>query len=95
MDMFIEVVGIDTSNAGNVARYRLLDGLLYRGATAAATQVVNGASNAPPNGSIGSGSAAAFTTVADTTNGCLALSVTPPNGDAWHWAARVRTTEVQ
>ena len=95
LDMFIEVVGIDTTSAGNVARFRSLDTLLYRGATAASTQLVNGASAQPPNGSIGAGSGAAFTVAADTSNGCLALSVTPPNTNAWHWAARVRTTEVQ
>ena len=95
LTLFVEVVGIDTSLAGNVARYRLLDVLLYRGATAAATQVINGAAAAPPNGSIGSGSTAAFTVAADTTNGCLALSVTPPSADTWHWSARVRSTEVQ
>ena len=94
-NLFVEVVGIDTASAGNVARYRLLDLLLYRGATAAATQLVNGASAAPPNGSIGAGSTATFTATADTTNGCLALSVTAPNADAWHWAARVLSTEVQ
>jgi hypothetical protein len=95
LDLFIEVVGIDTTAAGNVSRYRLLDVLLYRGASSAATQVVNGASGAPPNGSIGSGGAAAYTVAADTTNGCLALSVAAPNTDTWHWAARVRSTEVQ
>ncbi len=94
-DLFVEVVGIDTTAAGNVARFRALDVLLYRGATAASTQVVNGAAAAAPNGSLGSGSTAAFTVAADTANGCLALSVAAPNADAWHWAARVRSTEVQ
>ena len=94
-DLFVEVVGIDSASAGNVARYRALDVLLYRGATAASTQVANGATAAVPNGSIGTGGSAAFTVAADTINGCLALSVAAPNGDAWHWAARVRSTEVQ
>lgn len=95
LDLFIEVVGTDTSMTGNVSRYRLLDVLMYRGANNASTQIVNGASGAGPNGSIGSGSTAAYTVAADATNGCLALSVTPPNADTWHWAARVRSTEVQ
>ncbi len=95
LNMFIEVVGIDTTTAGNVSRYRLLDGMLYKGSNNASTQFVNGVAGAAPNGSIGSGSAAAFTTAADPTNGCLALSVTAPNADTWHWAARVRSTEVQ
>ena len=95
LDLFVEVVGIDTTAAGNVSRYRALDVLMYRGATAATTQVVNGASNAAPNGGIGSGNAAAYSVAADTTNGCLALSVTAPNADTWHWVGRVRSTEVQ
>ncbi len=34
-DLFVEVIGIDATSAGNVARYRALDVLLDRGATAA------------------------------------------------------------
>ncbi len=95
LDLFVEVVGIDTTTSGNASRYRALDVLMYRGATASATQVVNGATNAAPNGGIGSGGSAAYTVAADTANGCLALSVTAPNADTWHWLARIRSTEVQ
>jgi hypothetical protein len=37
------------------------------------------------------------TATADTTNGCLNLSFTPPTGntDTWHPVARVETVEVQ
>lgn len=93
--MSVDITGIDRAAAGNAARYRLLDVMLLRGASASATTIVNGVTAAAPNGSVGSGGTASFTAAADTTNGCLALSVTPPNADAWHWSARVVTTEVQ
>ncbi len=91
----VDITGVDRTTGASAARYRLLDIMLLRGASAASTALVNGVSAAAPNGSVGSGSAASFAASADTTNGCLALSVTPPNADAWHWAARVVTTEVQ
>ncbi len=91
----VDITGIDRTTGASAARYRLLDIMLLRGTSAAATSLVNGVSTAAPNGSVGSGSATSFSAAADTTNGCLALSVTPPNADAWHWAARVVTTEVQ
>ena len=91
----MDITGIDRTTGASAARYRLLDTMLLRGASAATTTMVNAVTAAAPNGSIGSGGTASFTAAADTTNGCLALSVTPPNADAWHWAARVVTTEVQ
>ena len=90
-----DFTGIDTTTGSSAVRFRLLDVLLLRGASAAATTVVNGATSSTPNGVIGTGSATTFAVVADTTNGCLAVSVTPPNTDAWHWSARINTTEVQ
>lgn len=91
----VDITGIDRTTAASAARYRVLDVMLLRGASAAATVIVNGVTAAAPNGSVGSGSAASFTVAADTANGCLALSVTAPNADTWHWSARVLTTEVQ
>jgi hypothetical protein len=35
------------------------------------------------------------TGAADTTNGCLNVSWTPPNADTWHVVARVVTVEVE
>ncbi len=91
----VDITGIDRTTAASAARYRVLDVMLLRGASAAATVIVNGVTAAAPNGSVGSGGTASFTAAADTANGCLALSVTPPNADAWHWSARIVTTEVQ
>ena len=94
-DLFVEVVGLDTTTDASASRFRAIDVMMLHGTTAASTQVVNGAAAAAANGGIGSGSSATYTVAADTTNGCLTVSVTPPNADTWHWAARVRTTEVQ
>ena len=91
----VDITGIDRTTWTSAARFRLLDVMLLRGASASTTAIVNGAAASAPNGSVGGGTSASVTAAADTTNGCLALSVTPPNGDAWHWSARVVTTEVQ
>jgi hypothetical protein len=70
-------------------------GLLTRGANAASTAVTMQTTPTPlTNGSL-SGSAVSVT--ADTTNGCLTTTFTPPtaNTDTWNAVARVVTVEVQ
>ena len=91
----VDFTGLDTSTGASAVRMRFLDVLLLRGVSASATTVVNGSANSAPNGVIGTGSATVFAVAGDTVNGCLAVSVTPPNADAWHWSARITTTETQ
>jgi len=91
---YVDITGIDATTGTSAARMRFLDVLMLRGATATATTVVNGGTAQSPNGVIGT-AAAQFAVSADTANGCLNVSVTPPNSDAWHWAARISTTEMQ
>ncbi len=91
----VDVTGIDTTTGTSAVRMRFLDVLLLRGASPSATVVVNGSTSSAPNGVIGTGSATVFAVAADAVNGCLAVSVTPPNADVWHWSARINTTEVQ
>ena len=91
---YIDVTGLDVTTGASAARMRFLDVMMLRGGTATATTVVNGGTAQSPNGIIGT-APALFAVVADTTNGCLNVSVTPPNSDAWHWAARISTTEMQ
>jgi hypothetical protein len=92
--VYIDITGRDTTSV-IAARYRALDVLFDMRASASTTQIANGVSGVSANGNIGTVTGLSFTIGADTTNGCLTVSVVPPNSDAWHWAARVETTEVQ
>lgn len=74
--------------------WMLPTGMLTRDANAASTAWAAGT---PVILSRGTVTGAGVTAAADTTNGCLNLSFTPPTGntDAWHITARVETVEVQ
>jgi hypothetical protein len=83
--------GKDFSGTGNIASVVGIRGVLYRAMGSAIWSL----------GSVGTaqgvGTAAALLPElsADTTNQCLNLSVTPPDGNTWHWVARVKTVEVR
>ena len=89
----VEMVGLDTTTAGNYYRARTIDGLVTRGASASTTAVATGGNAGAL--SVGTGSTASYTVTADTTNGGVNITVTAPNTDTWHWVARVSSTEVQ
>ncbi len=90
----ILLVGNDDSNTGNAVVWTMNGGLIARGSGPMSTIY-----SAPPAGvtsvAQGNGSSAALAVSADRTNGCVNLSVTPPNADTWHWVARVVAAEVQ
>jgi hypothetical protein len=93
----IDVNAFDHTTVSKSASWNLLTGLLVRGASAATT-ALNVASATPTatytNGTL-TGEALSLT--ADTTNGCLNISYTPPTGntDTWNIVAYVRTLETQ
>ena len=70
-------------------------GLLTRGANAASTALTMQSTPTPLTNGTVSGSAIAAT--ADTTNGCLNVSFTPPSGntDTWNAVAYVQSIETQ
>ena len=70
-------------------------GLLTRGASAAATAVTMQSTPTPLTNGTVTGSSIAAT--ADTTNGCLNISFTPPtsNTDTWNVVGYVQTVETQ
>lgn len=85
----VEVIGRNSSGPAFSA---------VTGASLLMSRGANAASTAVTVSSAGTTFGTAGTTVAytaDTTNGCLNASVTPPNANGWDWAARVVTTEVQ
>ena len=89
----IDLDGKDATSAGNAASVYQITGLLDCGATLATCAYTAGAAGTVVNH--GTGLAGAPTIAADTTNGGLSVSVTPPNSHTWNWVARVETVEVQ
>ncbi|MFH6787059.1 MULTISPECIES: right-handed parallel beta-helix repeat-containing protein [Methylobacterium] len=97
MQLELRVSGRDTSSAGNWADWAATGvNALDRGASAAATTYSGAFSTATAaQASAGAGSAASLQVTADTSNGCLDVSVTAPNTNAWRWVAYVRRVKVQ
>lgn len=93
--MLINIVALDHTTVANNEEWSSWGGLMTRGASAATTAVSMSSTPTPvTNGTVTGSSIAAS---ADTTNGCLNLSFTPPtsNTDTWRVVARVETVEVQ
>lgn len=83
----------DTTAAGS-AGVVAMRAMLARGTGAASTvATINNPGAAFGTGTGATGVSAAMT--ADTANGCLNVTVTPPNGDTWHWVFRGTAVEVQ
>jgi hypothetical protein len=84
----------DLTTAGADYDWFLPTAYMTRDASAATTAISLGT---PVPLSRGAGVTASVSATADTTNGCLNLSFTPPaaNTDTWHVVARVETVEVQ
>lgn len=90
----ISLSAIDHNAPSNNLSWVLPNGLLVRPTTAATTVWTAGT---PVTASNGTGSAVVIASAADTTNGCLSLTLTPPGGnvDKWNSVARVETIEIQ
>ena len=82
------IVGNDAASIGNVASIHYTGELLVRGGNAASTTLINANATSIVE-SQGTGSSASYTVTHDRTNGCLSVSVTAPNSDAWDWAAAI------
>lgn len=93
----IEIVAFDHTTVSKFASWNNLTGLLTRGANAAATALAIASATPAVTYSGGTLTGNAMSITADTTNGCLNISWTPPtsNTDTWNVVARVRTVEVQ
>ena len=91
----VTITAFDHTTVTKSATWPTWTGLLTRGANAAATAVAMNTTPTPLTNGTVAGMAIAAT--ADTTNGCLDISFTPPtsNTDTWNVAARVKTVEVQ
>lgn len=93
--LLIDVMAFDHTTVGNNEAWINWAGKLHRPSTpASVVAVMASAPTALTSGTVTGSSIAAS---ADTTNGCLNLSFTPPTGntDTWRVVARVRTTQVQ
>ncbi len=91
----VTITAFDHTTVTKSALWPAWTGLLTRGANAAATAVAMNTTPTPLTNGTVTGMAIAAT--ADTTNGCLNVSFTPPtsNTDTWNVVARVETVEVQ
>lgn len=90
----ISCVGFDYTNVTDAVSARVEGLLVIRGANAAATSLP-GTPAAMTNvqGTV-TGLTTTWSLTADTTNGSLNLSVTPPNTNAWTWGCSVRAATV-
>lgn len=70
-----------------------IEGVIKRGANAAATSIV-GTATVTSNYADAGASTWAVTATADTTNGCLAITVTGQASTTIRWVANIETTEV-
>lgn len=90
----VNVAGVDHTTPSNSTEWSLWSGLLIRGASAATTALTMAATPTPITTGTVTGQAIAAT--ADTTNGCLNLTIThPTNTDAWNYVSKIETVEVQ
>lgn len=90
----VSLIGLDNTTPANSLVWNMPVGILARGANAASTTWTGVTPTIIENGTV---TGWGMTIGADTTNGCLNLSATPPtsNTDKWNYVARVQTTEVQ
>jgi hypothetical protein len=91
----IDITAFDHTTVSKNAVWPTWTGLMTRGASAATTAVAMNTTPTPLTNGTLTGQAIAVT--ADTTNGCLNVTYTPPtlNVDLWHVVAHVETVEVQ
>lgn len=91
----LNITALSRTSVGKNMSWLKWGGLLTRGANAASTAVTMESKPTPiTNGTV---TGADIAVTADTTNGCLNVSFTPPtsNTDTWVAVARIESTEVQ
>lgn len=93
--IIVTITAFDHTTVTKSATWPVWSGLLTRGANAAATAVTMNSTPTPLTNGTLTGQAVAVT--ADTTNGCINVSYTPPttNTDTFNVVAKVETVEVQ
>jgi hypothetical protein len=94
-ELTIDLVAFDHTTVTKNASWNLITGLMTRGSSAASTAVTVSSLTVPTYSSgVLTGESLAIT--ADTTNGCLNVSYTPPTGntDTYDVVARVQSVEV-
>lgn len=91
----VDVLAFDHTTVTKNSAWIGWQALLTRGANAASTAIVAGTTPTPLTNGTLTGQAIAMT--ADTTNGCVNISYTPPsaNTDTFNVVASVRSVEVQ
>lgn len=91
----IDVVAFDHTTVANSESWQGWSMKMHRPTNGASTTLVTGTKPSPLTSGTVTGSD--ISASADTTNGCLALSFTPPtsNTDTWRVVATVRTVQVQ
>lgn len=82
----------NVTGGGNTKGWTI-EGVIKRGASAAATSIV-GTATVTSNYADAGASTWAVTATADTTNGCLAITVTGQASTIIRWVASIETTEV-
>lgn len=93
--LVIDVLAFDHTTVSKNEEWSSWSGLLTRGANAAATSLLMNSTPTPQTNGTLTGSA--ISASADTTQGCVNISFTPPTGntDTWRAIARVQALEVQ
>jgi len=87
--------GKDHTTTGNASAVSGITGFLDCGATLGACVWSSTSTGTLTNHGTGLAANTSVSVAADTTNGGINLSVTPPNSHTWDWVALVTTTEVQ
>ena len=93
----IDIDALDYTTAGKNASWQGLTGLLYRNSGVAGVSLSIASATPAATFTNGTLTGSSMSITADTTNGCLNISWTPPtsNTDTWHVVARVRTVEAR
>ena len=93
--ILVNIMAFDHTTVTKNETWQNWGALLTRGANAASTAIVTQSTPTPLTNGTLTGSSIAMT--ADTTNGCLNISFTPPssNSDTWNVVAYVQTVETQ
>ena len=93
----MDILAFDHTTVTKNASWQNLTALMTRGANAASTALNITSATPAVTYSNGTLTGNAMSITADTTNGCINISWTPPtsNTDTWNLVARIRSIEVQ
>lgn len=87
----VTVVATDHTTVGNNETWQNWGMLLTTGASVGTTALVKASTPTP----LSNGSTSSISVTADTSEGCLNISVTPPNSDVWNVNSTIQATQVQ